>query len=171
MKLEIVKSKKYKWFYWDIFNQCWMWNGEGVKNWREQGFVVKRLPLLVFFLLIPFVVLGQGKTDSTGQAWRPSYMDTVKYKPFNLAVSAISTEYQSIYSLSHTNTMIVPKNDTVISIYREHKDIVIRQSIKDAPYIEVARRDSVGSWHLSTTTDSAMNTMYYIIMRISLVKL
>jgi hypothetical protein len=37
--------KKYKWYYWDVFNELWLDNGEGVKNWREQGFVVKRLPL------------------------------------------------------------------------------------------------------------------------------
>ncbi len=40
------KGTRYKWCYWDIFNQQLMWNGEGVKNWKEQGFKVKLLKLL-----------------------------------------------------------------------------------------------------------------------------
>jgi hypothetical protein len=42
---EKIMKTKYKWHYWDIFNQCWMWNGEGVKNWILQGFTVKKLPI------------------------------------------------------------------------------------------------------------------------------
>lgn len=38
-----MSKRKYKWFYFDIFNQLWLDNGEGKSNWIKQGFKVKRL--------------------------------------------------------------------------------------------------------------------------------
>jgi hypothetical protein len=37
-----INKKKYKWFFWSPFNECWMDNGEGVSNWIKQGFTVRR---------------------------------------------------------------------------------------------------------------------------------
>ena len=40
------KVYKYKWFYWDRFNELWLDNGEGKSNWVKQGFIVKRMRVL-----------------------------------------------------------------------------------------------------------------------------
>jgi len=119
--------KKYKWYYWDIFNQKWMDNGEGVDNWRKQGFIVKRMAITTLLLFSALIGFGQKKTDSVQfykDATNHYYHYYLKYKALRDSIDNADTAY--VERVIPIQTFYIDTKTRKMYIYRNHKLIFIK---------------------------------------------
>jgi hypothetical protein len=112
-----MKTQKRKWYYWDVFNQCWMRNGEGVRNWKLQGFTVKLLPLLLL-VLSSFVAMGQTKIDSAiahDPKWQGIQSTANSHEPFE-GINGTSNLFLGTPTHVHYYFFEAVKTETIMSV-------------------------------------------------------
>lgn len=116
--------------------------------------------LTTLFLLIPFVVLGQGK-DSTGQAWRPTNNGLTA--GYGIPIGHHIEIDTSVESFTPFN-MIFPKTDTTVRIYKLGPFIIISMAAKNGEFKQVASKDVDGAWIFNKGANVAMDALYFSIM-------
>lgn len=113
--------------------------------------------LTTLLLLIPFVVLGQRKTDSIQVRPQWSINDKIQYNPFS-ATNIIDT--------NHKIWVKIPQDDTIIRIHHMGRFIILSQSIKNGSFEQIAARDTNGTWVFNKNSSIAMNALYFWITHI-----